>query len=397
MVTKQSFIVRHATISKRPQLLRKRIRNTVVSIFSLLAAGLYIFHGIRIEHVIGDVISIRDGRNTESENQCASKVPLEHLIDVHQSDYPSFVAGRWVYRPSEALRYSAAHLKCLAPEANGNCWEDTSYMPKKTRNKKRARYDAVQKGIVANSPGILNASDPYVWVSEDPAYRVANAADTALIRRLVKGRRFFLIGDSLTREWFYTLRCEFEHILKSEEDGIQYLKYFNGPFDENKFSKFFANATDRDYVIFNVGHHTDLFKPGMEKTWKQNYTYAMNQFLSRSYAPIPDKHVYFRTTSVRHFQTLSGDRNVDTLNTGDIEPKMKTVWSDYGRTQPAQNLIGMDMVSKHSNYQILDTSPLMLSRADASSDGSHMCIPGPLAFWGQMLFYRILQEEGGSC
>jgi hypothetical protein len=58
--------------------------------------------------------------------------------------------------------------------------------------------------------------------------------------------------------------------------------------------------------------------------------------------------------------------------------------------------MGIDMVSKHSNYQILDISPLMLSRADATADGCHFCVPGPVEFWGQMLFYRILQEEEES-
>ncbi len=71
---------------------------------------------------------------------------------------------------------------------------------------------------------------------------------------------------------------------------------------------------------------------------------------------------------------------------------MKANWSDYGGNcpdQPVQNLMGIDMVSKHSKYQILDTSPLMLSRGDASSEGSHICVPGPIEFWSGMLYYRI--------
>jgi hypothetical protein len=355
--------------------------------FSLLTAGFYIFQAVRIR----DVISIRGGKNTEKK--CARIIPPEHLIDVHKSEYPSLVAGRWVYQPSEARRYSAAHLMCLEAEGNGNCYNTSS-----NRNSKgsRPRYDALQKGFITNSPGILNASDPYVWVSEDPAYRVTNASDKAFIRRLLQGHRLFLIGDSLTREWFITLRCEFQHALKLNEDDIQYMKYYGGPFDEEKFSKFLAKATDQDYLIFNVGHHTDPAKPGMENTWKQNYTYAMNQFLSRSYAPIPDKHVFFRTTSVRHFDVDFGDWNMDRFKVGEIEPKMKAIWGDYGGNhpaQPVQNLMGIDMVSKHSNYQILDTSPLMLSRADASSDGSHFCLPGPMEFWSRMMYYRILQQQ----
>jgi hypothetical protein len=96
------------------------------------------------------------------------------------------------------------------------------------------------------------------------------SADKALIHRLVRDHRFFLIGGSLTRERLHTLRCEFEHVLKLEEDdGIQPVPgVYGGPFDENTFSKLFAKATDRDKLIFNVGHHADPGQLGMEKTWK---------------------------------------------------------------------------------------------------------------------------------
>jgi hypothetical protein len=136
-------------------------------------------------------------------------------------------------------------------------------------------------------------------------------AEKALIPcRLVKGRQFVLIGDSLTREWFHTLHGEFEHVLKLEKDDIKHLRCFSGPFDEKKISEFLAEATDRDCLIFDVGHHTAPGNLGMEKTWRQNHAaHAMNQLLSSACAPTPDKQVFFRTTAVRHVHAKSGDWN----------------------------------------------------------------------------------------
>jgi hypothetical protein len=184
-----------------------------------------------------------------------------------------------------------------------------------------------------------------------------------------------------------------------DEDDIQHLLRSSGPFNKKESSQFLAKATDRDCLIFNVGHHADPGRLGMEKTWRQNHAHAMNEFLSSSYAPIPDQHVFFRTTAIGHFHAKSGDWNTK-FRTGATQPNMKALWREHGgshpSSQPEQNLMGTEMVSKHSNCQILDISPLMLSRADATADGSHFCIPGPVEFWGQMLFHCILQEEEES-
>jgi hypothetical protein len=69
-------------------------------------------------------------------------------------------------------------------------------------------------------------------------------------------------------------------------------------------------------------------KPGMANTWRENYTYAMNQFVTTSYAPIPDDHV-FSTTSVRHFHSKEGDWNTK-FKAGAIEPHMNAVWVTSG-------------------------------------------------------------------
>jgi hypothetical protein len=70
-------------------------------------------------------------------------------------------------------------------------------------------------------------------------------------------------------------------------------------------------------------------KPGMANTWRENYTYAMNQFVTTSYAPIPDDHVFFRTTSVRHFNPKEGDWNTKFKARND-RTRMNAVWVTSG-------------------------------------------------------------------
>jgi hypothetical protein len=42
---------------------------------------------------------------------------------------------------------------------------------------------------------------------------------------------------------------------------------------------------------------------------------------------------------------------------------------------------------------VLDTATIMLARGDASFDGVHFCLPGPIQEWSNMLFYRIAQNN----
>jgi hypothetical protein len=136
---------------------------------------------------------------------------------------------------------------------------------------------------------------------------------------------------------------------------------------------------------------------------------------------IPSHHIFFRTTSVRHFLVGKGDW--DTAQTtgfqaGGIAPNMTATWSMYGGKdpiQPTQNLLALDVLfpprnestikhhhdnddnndtfnHHHHNHPlggVLDTSPMTLARADASFDGLHFCLPGPMDYWSQMLYYRM--------
>jgi hypothetical protein len=333
----------------------------------------------------------------------------EHLTCVHNARFPSIAAGQWIDTSSPSgmnhpllpspeetkSHYTEAHLECLAVEHQGNCYNHSALVEKE--GKINLRLNSMRAGTLQNSPGILNASDQWVWVSEDPAYKVIDYDDKDLLRSVVENRTIYLIGDSLTRQWAHQMRCEFAHTLGLSEDAVQ---YFKGGFGDGSPSQLniwllLENASARDYLIFNFGHHVDPAKPGMEHTWRTRYENTMKGFLSLSFDPIPSNHVFFRTTSVRHFLFQQGDWDTNSSRFGALQPNMVAGWGDYGGNhpvQPLQNLIGIRMVGNQSNYGILDTSPLMLSRADATFDGSHFCLPGPHEFWSRMLYYRILQQ-----
>jgi hypothetical protein len=90
------------------------------------------------------------------------------------------------------------------------------------------------------------------------------------------------------------------------------------------------------------------------------------------------------------FQEVTGTRNSKPDDQTPYECSLGDFWGTH-LAQPEQNLIRIDMVSKQSNFQILDASPLVLS--SHATDGSHFCyLPGPMEFWSHML-YRILQEQ----
>ena len=125
----------------------------------------------------------------------------------------------------------------------------------------------------------------------------------------------------------------------------------------------------------------------------------MQKALSWDFGKIPDSHIFFRTTSVRHFKKGMGDWNTNSSQTGATESNINDVWSEYGGNYPElpiQNLIAFDVFlgnTTHRKFRILDTSPMMLARADASFDGNHFCLPGPMEYWSRMLYYQIEQDE----
>ena len=331
---------------------------------------------------------------------------------VHEAKFPACMAGQWIYEPSQAFVSSPEYLQCLDQELQGNChdpssWEKTDFKPAKSR------HNLMLKNAVQNSQGILNGSDPWAWQSNLSNYKVVayNNHEHEQYRKristILSNRTIYLVGDSLTRQWGQTMRCEIMHILgKSNEvaDKIVLNLPMHVGFSEGLIKKrygdpFRINATERDYVIFNFGHHVGK-KLGDD--WPTKYTKILNDTLAMDFGDIPDHHIFFRTTTVRHFLANQGDWNTNSSKAGGLAPNMQATWNTYGGNLPElpdQNLIAFNVLlhdSMHNNsrrYKILDTSPMMLARGDASFDGSHFCLPGPMQYWSRMLYYQIEQNN----
>ncbi|GAX11942.1 hypothetical protein FisN_8Lh028 [Fistulifera solaris] len=324
------------------------------------------------------------------------------LWRVHSTPEAAAVAGRWVNRPNQALQYSAEHLQCLDLERQGNCHDPDAW--KYSNDKaKQSRHRAILKQAVANSPGILNASDPWVWESDSFPYQVLPyhvEEYKQRVRRLLHNRTIYLVGDSVTRQWAQVLRCELLHILdftqEQAERTIQRMADFCGEELREVPTTFLQNAQPQDYLIINYGHHCGRGVKGPE--WSTNYTKLMSHLQDISYGLLPDTHIFVRTTEPRHFLRGAGDWNTNSSQAGGSQPNMHAKWSLYGGNspeQPMQNKLLLRILAsekRRRNFQILDTAPLMLARADASFDGTHFCLPGPHQLWSQMLYHRIEQE-----
>jgi hypothetical protein len=323
---------------------------------------------------------------------------------VHQSDYPALLAGRWVCRPEEALHPSPEHLTCLdMTERQGNCNSDTANRLSKDKARK-SRVKSMELNAVINSPGILNANDPWVWESDIEEYKILSYAEMQRkeIRQLLGRKKIYMIGDSLTREWSHAMGCEFEHVFGSEMSNVRFFASHKNMTREDNLREFLNDTTPDDYIVLNFGHHVGPAKLG--ENWTRAYEGVLFAAMNASYGKVPKHHVFFRTTTVRHFLYEHGDWDTDSSLSGGTAPNMTAQWSMYGgnyREQPEQNLLLFDVWQQQSQNisftnhigQILDTSPMTLARADASFDGSHMCLPGPMDYWSRMLYYRIYKEH----
>jgi hypothetical protein len=322
---------------------------------------------------------------------------FEHLASVHLSETPTRTAGKWVKKPpSLAKRASPELLRCLAEERQGICYNDGD---KSEDEYTKSRIRLLVKGALNNSRGILKGYDPYVWESNDEAYAVFPLGNgTSELRQALEGRRIIIVGDSLNRQWAQALKCELEHVYGYDTVDVQFCETCDFPV-RAALKRCLGNATSRDYVVFNFGHHQDPGKRGVGARWRQVYKALMARALRElktRLGHLPPSHVMFRTTSIRHFLAGKGDWKSNSSQAGGLEANMNAKWDDYGGMnpdQPIQNLLGISMVGADSNFSVMDVSPLTLARADSTLDGSHFCMPGPMEEWTRMLFYRIVQNE----
>jgi len=212
--------------------------------------------------------------------------------------------------------------------------------------------------------------------------------------------RIFLVGDSLTRQWAASMKCELEHIHGIPSDwvnqSIRYLQMHVGlePKLLKRYGDPLVTATEKDYVILNFGHHTGN---KLGAGWPDKYVEVLRSALATDFGKIPDHHVLFRTTTVRHFLALKGDWNTEHSEAGGIAPDARAQWFWYGGNtpeQPKQNLLALDVIlgnrtNATRRIGIFDTAPMMLPQRDSSFDGSHICLPGPMESWSRMLFHRM--------
>lgn len=316
---------------------------------------------------------------------------LDFYTKIYTSSYPVAAAGTWVEKPNQPI-ISPEHLHCLDREFQGNCHSVESNLKRNST----AEY----RHTIFNSPGILAANDQFTWQSNHPIYDVMPNNNLeeyrARLNDVLKSRTIFLIGDSLTRQWYQTMKCELMHVLglseKEVREKIRWQRCTNELRRQRKeIQQKLADATVNDVLVFNFGHHVGL-KNG--ENWKTKYEKILNDALSFDFGAIPDENIFFRTTSVRHFLRGYGDWDTD-FTAGNTAPDMYAQWETYGGNmpeQPDQNLIAFSTLLKSSNqrsFQILDTSPLMLARGDATFDGSHFCLPGPVDMWSRMLYTRL--------
>ena len=441
-------------------------------------------------------ISVLDPNNFTSER--------DFYKAVHQSTYPACAAGNWTYRPDLRLVLSREHLQCLDQERQGNCHDPDAWKHSDDVAKK-SRHESMMKQAVLNSPGILNASDPWVWTSNLEPYKVLPIDNKdeyiSRVRRLFlpNPMRIFFVGDSLTRQWQHAIKCELEHVVGIPKERVDWMiqslpMHTGWSLDllTKRYKRPFQNATERDYIVFNFGHHVGK-KLGND--WPSEYARLLSTSFSMDFGRIPDHHIFFRTTTVRHFLAGQGDWNTESSKAGGIRPDPEMQWWTYGGNspeQPMQNLLAFDtflcqggmeedtnlsyqatidyVASKRKNYnvttpmvapkkglygrkdweelpdniqkaaqvlgynqqlwdsnttttatfqkeyqellpierqaveklgarigtrhfRILDTSPMMLPRGDASFDGNHFCLPGPMEFWSRMLYYQMEQGD----
>jgi hypothetical protein len=345
-------------------------------------------------------------------HSATTKSQLSEARRIHSSPSPSLAAGLWTSNhksdPFNSDEYTSEHLQCLH-------WE----------------YQGINHGC--------KATKSYAWTSDLPMYAPYQGSTQAL-QNLVNNRfkRFVLIGDSVTRELFYSLSCLLKHKLglKGKDkrtrvwgsgdmwttDLVSYIPIEGkcGPSGRTcsfaeRFNEIVNGAADglppqlpyvanpeTDVVVVNIGHHfspeiTD-FKTG-KKQWPPEYKDALDTlvaYLSKLFKGHEDQ-VFFRTTESKFYRVgeydthpgrMACEKGVQDLTS----PTQNATWTDFqpiSRTQPLQNEM-LFKALENTKFSLLDTAPMTLSREDTTCDCLHLCMPGPIEAWNQLLFQRLL-------
>ena len=375
-------------------------------------------------------------RHDDQKQQAAlASQEWEMLRQIHMAKHPAIHAGEWIHQDEVATRYPQNfstsdaesffvntekrrtmqhYLRCLNKEVQGHCHQrplsGTNFSrPGPSRQKFHKDYGK-DRCCIDNSPGILNATDPYVWKPRHPdLYGILDYSildDAQIINKVLRRSKIFMLGDSVMRQWHQSMFCEIKFFLQDNQahEKVKFFSYYRAPLEwanvTIQLDSFLEHVTAKDYVVFNIGHHFTPYQ-NMNEYWRDAYARNLKAWIRRFHSLVQERgmdprRIIFRTTNSRAFHAKKGDYYTPTAIIGGTEPNALAQWKEYGgyfQGQPHQNLMAMETVLKEG-FSVLDISPMTLSRADATYDGTHLCLPGLHESWSEMLFYKLAVMEG---
>ena len=342
---------------------------------------------------------------------------IRKALKTHRASSPAALAGKWIF-PERGkafdwlqTKHSANHLKCLDQEFQGNCHADGNGSAKEA-NSSRHKFMAKLGSAILNSPSILQGRNVYSWRPRvpHPALNVSLNDLKARVKSFQStGGRIHLIGDSLSRQFFKTLACMLSHKLQVT-DLVRFHWASLNP------ASAIAYVGPQDFVVINFGHHIDPSKSdymrAVDKSgvpnWETKYSEALKRLFgvlseaTRKQQIVDHSRIIFRTSDVRHHRANESDWDGGSVSCGspdepsqDFSGVLNASWGDYGGRYPAlprQNEILLQALDS-TDYALLDTSPLTLSRRDASFDCSHFCLPGPMDTMSALLIVLHLPRR----
>jgi hypothetical protein len=346
---------------------------------------------------------------------------FDFFIKVHSAEHPVKQAGSWILRPSARRSLSAAHLNCLGEEIQGNCHDPTAL---KAGSASSSRVGPLNAGSILNSRSILEGEFPgLVWLGASDEYKAITTDKLEVFTEILKSTKFYLMGDSLTRQWAKSLECEMIHYFglsaRDTAEQVTFLWANFGPsnslhltsaYNETlgkidhlpkpkgvRLDDIFANTSGNEYVIWNVGHHMGPTK--LKAEWKHKYAETISQALNLTFGRVPTSQTFFRTTTPRHFKP-SADYMSKDAKRGSDKHSNEAKWEDFGglsRSQPMQNIMALEIFANQSGRArvpgIMDIAPMSLARADATFDGAHFCMPGFFEWWTRVLLFKVLRNK----
>jgi len=342
-------------------------------------------------------------------------------LSFHAAATPVSRIGSWVLgdpaRDWLTTNISEAHLACLNTERQGNCYNDTANLMAHD-SARRSRYEVMKRNhsAIYNDMGILQGRNIWAWrVAEDmdalerEMYSPVAWLQTELVGAVAafvrSGHKFFIIGDSLSRQFARTMQCSLEFKLGVTKQAVVWigLHYLTNQSDLVIRLLTRNNVTSKDVVVVNIGHHIDpgnseYLRAGVPPHWETTTQVAWRAiFHAFAWANLDPRRVFVRTTVPRFVRRDGGgDWDGGRVICGAKSPEPNARWSAFGGqylSQPKQNEIHLNELNR-TPWQLLDVAPLTLARADATFDCLHMCLPGVMDTWVSLLLNHCFFKRG---